>query len=117
VDTQSQSGRRGEDEIVEHTGTRNPTPGHPARSQSLSRLLCLSCRIINLHMHLKKLNASAENHGTNELTIRYAIKCNKIPGTCNFSNGTSLKRNPYLFANGFIKKGIAPGTRRRLSGS
>jgi hypothetical protein len=35
---QSQSGRRGEEKILDHTGTGTPTPGRPARSQSLYRL-------------------------------------------------------------------------------
>jgi hypothetical protein len=35
---QSRSGRRGEEKILNPTGTRTPTPGRPARSQSLYRL-------------------------------------------------------------------------------
>jgi hypothetical protein len=35
---QSLSGRRGEEKILDSTGTRTPTFGRPAHSQSLSRL-------------------------------------------------------------------------------
>jgi hypothetical protein len=35
---QSRSGRRGEDKILDTTGTRTPTLGRPARSQSLYQL-------------------------------------------------------------------------------
>jgi hypothetical protein len=44
---QSRSGRRGQEKILDPTGTRTPTRGSPARSQSLYRLSYLGTRYMH----------------------------------------------------------------------
>jgi hypothetical protein len=51
----SRSGRRGEEKILDPTGTRTPTPARPARSQSLYRLRYPGSRLVAILFFIIKL--------------------------------------------------------------